>query len=183
MESTPTLVHGWRFAPLILPLLLPLCDPAVRAGGFTDPAQIDRAVAAFTGVAPGSPGGARGATDPRLQLAACGGALAVNWHGPTRNAVQVECPGPKSWRIFVMLVPAQGASASSVGSARSGGFAVKRGEAITILVRGRGFSIQQTGEAMENGAVGDWITVRSSRKAEALRARIERPGLAIIPAG
>jgi flagellar basal body P-ring formation protein FlgA len=38
------------------------------------------------------------------------------------------------------------------------------------------------GEAMENGAVGDWIDVRTSRKGEALRARIERPGLAVIPA-
>jgi flagella basal body P-ring formation protein FlgA len=36
---------------------------------------------------------------------------------------------------------------------------------------------------MESGAAGDWIMVRTSRKAEALRARIERPGLAVIPAG
>ena len=51
------------------------------------------------------------------------------------------------------------------------------------MVRGRGFSVQQPGEAMEGGAVGDWIFVRTARKAEPLRARIERPGLAVIPAG
>jgi flagella basal body P-ring formation protein FlgA len=51
-----------------------------------------------------------------------------------------------------------------------------------IAVRGRGFSVQQPGEAVEGGAVGDWIFVRTAPKAEALRARIERPGLVVIPA-
>ena len=37
-------------------------------------------------------------------------------------------------------------------------------------------------QAVEGGAVGDWIFVRTARKAEPLRARIERPGLAVIPA-
>jgi len=50
------------------------------------------------------------------------------------------------------------------------------------MVRGRGFSVQQAGEAMDSGAVGDWIFVRTARKSEPLRARIERPGLAIVPA-
>ncbi|MCX9148143.1 flagella basal body P-ring formation protein FlgA, partial [Erythrobacter sp. WG] len=117
--------------------------------------------------------------DPRLQLAPCGGALAVSWHSPARTAVQVACPGPTPWRIFVAIAPAQGTSVA----ARAGAPSVKRGEAITVMVRGRGFTVQQPGEALEGGAVGDWILVRSNRKAEALRARIERPGLAVIPAG
>lgn len=180
MESTPTLMHGWRFAPLALPMLMPLCDPPARAGGFTDPAMIDHAVAQFTGAPAGTPGGARGPADPRLQLAPCGAPLAVSWHAPGRSAVQVECPGPTAWRIFVAIAPAQGAA--TAGAARAAP-AVKRGEAITIVVRGRGFSVQQAGEALEGGAVGDWITVRASRKADPLRARVERPGLAVIPAG
>jgi flagella basal body P-ring formation protein FlgA len=181
MESTPTLLHGWRFAPLALPILLPLCDPAAKAGSFTDPTAIDQAVAAFTGAAPGTPGGARNPADPRLQLAPCGAPLAVSWQGTARSAVAVECPGPTSWRIFVMLMPQQGAYGT--GAARAAAPAVKRGEAITLVVRGRGFSVQQPGEAMESGGLGDWITVRTSRKSEPLRARIERPGLAVIPAG
>jgi len=179
MERTSNLLHGWRFAPLALPILLPLCDPAVRAAGGADPALIDRAVAAFTGAAPGTPGGARAPADPRLQLAPCGAALAVSWHSPARTAVQVACPGPTPWRIFVAIAPAQGTSAATRAAVPS----VKRGEAITVMVRGRGFTVQQPGEALEGGAVGDWILVRSNRKAEALRARIERPGLAVIPAG
>ncbi len=180
MESTSTLLHGWRFTPLALPMLLPLCDPAAGAQQLpTDPAAIDRAVAAFTGAAAGTPGGARTVTDPRLQLAPCGGSLGVSWHTPARNAVQVECPGPTSWRIFVAIGQAPGSTGASGRAAP----AVKRGDALTVMVRGRGFSVQQTGEAMESGAVGEWIFVRTSRKAEGLRARIERPGLAIIPAG
>jgi flagella basal body P-ring formation protein FlgA len=52
-----------------------------------------------------------------------------------------------------------------------------------VVVRGRGFSVQQTGEALENGRIGDWIGVRTQRGAEPIRARIERPGMALIPAG
>jgi flagella basal body P-ring formation protein FlgA len=144
----------------------------------TDPAAIDRAVAAFTGAAIGTPGGARMASDPRLQLAPCAGPLAVSWHTPARTAVAVECAGPTPWRVFVAISPPPGGGATARPAP-----AIKRGEAITILVRGRGFTVQQPGEAMEAGAVGDWIEVRTARKAQALRARIERPGLAVIPAG
>ncbi len=174
-----------RFAALALAvpalMLLPGYGAAeaqtVRAG--TDPAAIDRAVAAFTGAGIGTPGGARMASDPRLQLAACGAPLAVAWHTPARTAVAVACPGPTPWRVFVAILPAQGTAAAAARPAP----AVKRGDAITILVRGRGFSVQQPGEAMEAGAVGDWIEVRTARKAQGLRARIERPGLAVVPAG
>lgn len=181
MDSPSTLLASWRLSPLVLPMLLPLCDPAAEAqtGAVTDPAAIDRAVTAFTGAPIGAPGGARMASDPRLRLAPCGGALAVSWHSPARTAVAVECPGPTTWRIFVAIAPAEG---SGGPAARAAAPVVKRGDAITVLVRGRGFSVQQPAEAMEAGAIGDWITVRTSRKGEGLRARIERPGLAVIPA-
>jgi flagella basal body P-ring formation protein FlgA len=178
METTLSWLNSWRLSPLALPMLLPLCDPAAEARGFTDPALIDSAVAQFTGAAIGSPGGARVAADRRLQLATCGGSLAVSWHTAARTAVQVECPGPSAWRIFVAISPAPGTAAAAASAAP----AVKRGDAITVMVRGRGFSVQQPGEAMQAGAVGDWIEVRTARKGEALRARIERPGLAVIPA-
>lgn len=178
-ETLPTSRIAQRRAALALPLLLLGAGAAAAQTlpASPSPAAIDRAVAAFTGAAIGTPGGARMASDPRLQLAPCGGPLAVSWHTPARTAVAVECPGPTAWRVFVAISPAQG------GAARPAAPAVKRGDAITILVRGRGFSVQQPGEAMEAGAVGEWIEVRTSRKAQALRARIERPGLAVVPAG
>jgi flagella basal body P-ring formation protein FlgA len=182
MTHCPTLPESWRLSPLVLPALLALCDSpgaAAQARAVTDPAAIDRAVAAFTGAAIGAPGGARAPADPRLQLAACEGPLAVGWHGTARSSVQVECPGPTSWRIFIAVNPGSGTATSAPKAAP----AVKRGDALTIVVRGRGFSVQQTGEAMQAGAIGEWIDVRTTRKAETLRARIERPGLAVIPAG
>lgn len=178
MDTSYSASDGWRLAPLALTMLLPLCDPPAKATGGTDPAMIDRAVAAFTGAATGTPGGARSPADPRLRLAACAAPLDVAWHGNARNAVRVECAGPAPWRIFVAINAGSGASTG----AGAGAIAVKRGDAITIAVRGRGFSVQQPGEAVEAGAVGDWIFVRTARKAEPVRARIERPGLAVIPA-
>jgi len=180
IETPPRRRNGWPLAASALPLVL--LGEAVALGqtrlASTDPAAIDRAVAAFTGAAIGAPGGARMASDPRLQLAPCAAPFAVSWHTPARTAVAVECPGPTAWRVFVAITPAPGAAATARPAP-----AVKRGDAITILVRGRGFSVQQPGEAMEAGAVGDWIEVRTARKAQGLRARIERPGLAVVPAG
>lgn len=166
-------------AALILPhgMLSARAQPALQPMA---PAEIDRAVAAFTGAGSGAPGGARQPADPRLRLARCPAPLGVSWHSETRQAVRVECSsGPHPWRIFVMVESAASASAT----ARPAAPAIRRGDALTILVRGPGFSVQQPGEAMEAGGIGDWILVRTARKAEPLKARVERPGLAVIPAG
>jgi len=36
---------------------------------------------------------------------------------------------------------------------------------------------------LDSGGEGDWIAIRTSRETAPVRARIERPGLAVIPAG
>lgn len=161
-------------APFLAPFLGALLAAPAVASPYTSPADIDRALMGFTGAAIGSPGGARLPTDPRLRLSACAAPLALDWHTAARTSVRVECPGPAPWRIFVAVAP--------VTSAGAGAPAVKRGDNVMIAVRGRGFSLQQPGEAVEGGQIGDWIFVRTARKAEALRARIERPGLVVIPA-
>ncbi len=143
---------------------------------YTSPAEIDRAVIGFTGAMIGQPGGARLPADPRLRLAACTAPLAIDWHNPARSSVRVECAGPVPWRIFVAVTP------TGSGVSNTAAPAIKRGDGVMIAVRGRGFSVQHPGEATEAGAVGDWIFVRTSRKAEPLRGRIERPGLVVIPA-
>jgi len=144
------------------------------APGFTDPATIDRAVADFTGATIGEIGGARAATDPRLRLTQCAVPLSVNWHGTNRSMLAVECRASESWRIFVSVRQQQGAPARAP--------AISRGDPVTVMVRGRGFSVQQSGEAMEAGRVGDWISIRTARRSDPVRARIERPGLAVIAA-
>lgn len=141
--------------------------------GFTDPAQIDRAVADFAGAEIGEDGGARVPADRRLRLAQCAMPLAVSWHGRSRSIVAVACPGPQPWRIFISMRAPEQAPQSQV--------VVARGDPITVVVRGRGFTVQQSGEAIDAGAVGDWIAIRTDRQSDPIRARIERPGLAVIP--
>lgn len=142
---------------------------------YTDPAAIDRAVVEFTGAAIGEVGGARMPADRRLRLAACAQPLETSWHGTARSTVAVACAGPESWRIFISVTAPKSTPASTP--------VVSRGDPITVAVRGHGFTVQQAGEAMESGRVGEWIAIRTVRGAEPIRARIERPGLAIIPVG
>lgn len=165
-----------RFAfPAALAMLLSAA-PA-QAAPFADPATIDFAVAQFTGVAQGRPGGAAQPVDRRLRLNACVNPLSIGWYGNRRDTVLVQCPDVGSWRIFVPLLQS-GAAAEAP--------AVLRGEAVTIAVSGPGFSVSQPGEALDGGAVGTWIRVRaaagsggtnSGTNAAAMRAKIVRPGL------
>lgn len=163
-----------------LPLFAALASAQdAGTGGFIDPAEIDRAVEQFTGSAIGEVGGARLPADRRLKLAACASPLGVKWHGRAQTIVRVDCPqtqtAPDGWRIFM--------ATSSVKPAAEIAKVVARGDPITVLVKGRGFSVQQSAQAMEAGAIGDWIAVRTQDRADAIRVRIERPGLAVIPVG
>ncbi|MDJ0979163.1 MAG: flagella basal body P-ring formation protein FlgA [Erythrobacter sp.] len=177
-------------------IALPYIALAAGAPGFPviDPAEIDRAVTAFTGAKVGEIGGARATADPRLRLAACAAPLTTSWHGTTRSAVRVECAKPLGntgpWRIFVATRPGPRTAAPSMAAPSKAAPAepvalpvVERGDPITVIVRGRGFTVQQAGEALEKGRIGDWIAVRTARQANPVRARIERPGLAVIPVG
>lgn len=161
----------------ILALAVAIAAPAsARSAGSTDPAEIDRLVAGFTGQPIGAVGGARAPVDRRLRLAACAGPLALDWYGTPGKTVAVSCPDPGGWQIYVNVL-------ASAPAAKTSAPIVARGETVTIAVRGRGFTVQRQGEAMEAGAEGDWIKVRTGPDAAPVRARIERPGLVVIPAG
>lgn len=149
--------------------LLGTATPALAAG-FADPAAIDRAVAAFTGAAIGAPGGARTPVDRRLRLAACGSSLALEWYGRARDTVLVRCPEQGGWRLFVPL--------TSGASEQGGADVVSRGEMVAITVRGSGFTLSRQGEALEPGAIGEWIRVKPAGKGgEPVRAQVMRPGV------
>lgn len=158
---------------------LALSSPAL-AQSVTDLAAIDRAVESFTGAPIGAPGGAAQPVDRRLHLARCAAPAALSWYGSRRDTVMVRCPDPGSWRIFVPL---------SAGNApEQAAPAVLRGESVTIAVSGEGFSVAQAGEALEPGAVGAWIRVRTAQAGTqgnggTIRARIVRPGLVNVDIG
>ncbi len=163
----PTIMRHVAFLSL---MLAPL--PAMAAGA-TDLAMIDSAVAAFTGQPIGVPGGAAQPVDRRLRLAWCSAPPSLAWYGIAQTSVLVNCPDAGSWRIFVPVVQARREAAAAI--------AVARGEGVTITVAGNGFSVSQPGEAMDAGAVGAWIRVRTNAKADPVRARIVRPGLVELP--
>lgn len=155
--------------------VLLLAAAPVRAAPFADPAEIDAAVVRFTGMPLGSPGGAAQGVDRRVKLPACSAPLALGWYGARRDAVLVQCPDEPGWRIFVPLLVTQSLGAQP---------AILRGEAVSIAITGDGFSVSQPGEALESGAVGAWIRVKSSTsKADPLRARVVRPGLVRVELG
>ena len=160
------------------PLLLASSAAALADAGppVTDAATIDRAVERFTGAPIGVPGGAARPVDRRLRLAPCRAPLALGWHGVRQDSIEVRCPDAGSWRIFVAV-----AGEGPEGTAAKAEPLVSRGDAVSIVVQGRGFSVSQAGEAMDAGAKGEWIRVRPPSGADPVRAQVERPGLVIIP--
>jgi flagella basal body P-ring formation protein FlgA len=166
--------------PLALALSGVLAAPAY-GGQFTDLALIDMEVARFTGAGIGQPGGASLPVDRRLHLAACRQPLALGWNGQRRDSVIVRCPDAGGWRLFVAVIGGASGTMGGPAAAVPQANAVTRGEAVTISAAGTGFSVSQPGEALEAGAVGAWIRVRPAGKPDAIRARIVRPGLVLLP--
>ena len=143
--------------------------PAMAQTAHADLGAIDRAVAQFTGVPQGVPGGAALPVDRRLKLAPCRTALAVSWYGWRHDTVEIACPMQGGWKLYV---PLAGSTASAAVPL------IARGDAITVMVQGEGFAVSQPGEALEAGAEGAWIKVRTQAPgAPVLRAKVLRPGL------
>lgn len=156
---------------------------AAASGPLQDLAELDRRIADFTGAAVGEDGGAIQPIDRRLRLHACDSIAEMDWRTAERTTLVVRCPDAGGWRLYVPVRAAR--AAAPAVAARP--IAIQRGDAVAIAVEGRGFSVSRPGEAMEEGAVGDWIKVRpvtgKSRRAEVMRARIVRPGVVALPAG
>ena len=172
-RSTPVIrLHTFPTAGFCALLLA--ASPAQGQSPYADLGAIDRAVAGFAGAEIGQPGGAVLPIDRRLRLLACAQTPNLSWRDARHATVLVECPVPGGWHIFVPV--------RAVGS---GPVAVARGEEVTISVTGDGFSVSQSGEALDGGAVGEWIRVRAAKegslRGDAIRARILRPGEVEVP--
>ena len=157
-------------------VMLLIAHPAYAqfAGGqagtqLQDLAAIDNAVAAFTGQPIGIGGGAARPVDRRMRLNACAAPLALSWRGDARSSILVECPDAGGWHLFVAV--AAGARQNAADPV------IERGQSVTVALTGQGFSVSQSAEALENGAVGAWIRVRTVAKGEPLQARVIRPGM------
>jgi flagella basal body P-ring formation protein FlgA len=145
-----------------LPLPLVLATMPALAAVPADLSAIEQAAEQFAG-APVAP------LDPRLRLAQCQQAPALSWSGSQHDTVLVQCPSAGGWRLYLQLANRPAAAQAPV---------VARGDAVMIRLGGTGFAVSQSGEALEAGAVGVWIKVRTAKgKGEPLRARVLRPGL------
>jgi flagella basal body P-ring formation protein FlgA len=50
---------------------------------------------------------------------------------------------------------------------------------VIVTVKARGFSVSQEGQALDGGAVGDWIRVKMGKDKE-MQAQVLRPGAAVM---
>ncbi len=150
--------------------------------------RLDGIVAMTVGANIGEPGGPVAPLDRRLKLAACPAVPEVS--GPVFGAAMIECKA-QGWRIRVPLAPG-GQGATPLASVRNASFsrpaapvarqiAVKRGDPVQLVAGGPSFTVSKMMIADEDGAVGDMISVRESRKSDPVVARIEENGIVRIP--
>lgn len=134
-------------------ILAALSAPAAANTAWEDLSALDARVEAISGVAIGQPGGAVAPLDRRLKLAACPQPAAID--APSNGAIAIRCV-PLGWRIRVPL------SAGS-GNAKSGlELAIRRGNLIELEYDGEGFSASASGIALDDGAAGQPIRVKTS---------------------
>ncbi|MES2337043.1 MAG: hypothetical protein V4537_02970 [Pseudomonadota bacterium] len=175
---------------MIRPLLIlaavttaPVAQAQVR---FQDTTAIDVAVAAFTGQAVGTEGGARTAVDPRLKLAACP-LPQLDWRGSYQDAVVVTCDAPR-WRIYVPIKlppqaarPIVAASVSPVAPAPKPDIVIRRGDPITVEAGTAGFSITRDGIAMGDAPAGGRLLVKVDPARPPIQAVAVETGRAALP--
>ncbi|MEH6756210.1 MAG: flagella basal body P-ring formation protein FlgA [Parasphingorhabdus sp.] len=137
------------------------------ASPFEDTAQLDRQVAMHLSANIGDAGGARAPIDTKLRLTRCPGTLDLS--ETNNSAVMVSCPA-LGWRIFVPVQRGQTQSTSQDE------FVVLRNQPLTLVVKRPSFSISYGVIAQENGRLGDYISVRSSRKSKEIMARVSGSG-------
>jgi flagellar basal body P-ring formation protein FlgA len=148
------------------------CVPA-WAQQFQDHTAIDAAIVAATGVATGGNGGAVGPVDRRLKLVNCPVALQAD--PPAMGAIAIRCL-PLGWRIRVPLL----ASQSPPRVAEMAEILVKRGENVELRASGPGFEVSSTVIAMEDGALGKGIRVKSLTSIVPIVATVAGPALVQI---
>lgn len=153
----------------ILPIVSILSMGA--AAPFEDTTLLDRQVASYLGAGVGDVGGAHASIDSKLKLKRCANAVEIS--ETSRNALLVSCRD-LGWRIFVPI--RLGSNGNSRSNSVSDEPLVQRNQPVTLVIRRSNFSISYGVIAQKSGGMGEYIPVRSDRKAKELMARISGPG-------
>ena len=154
-----------------------------------DLAQLEDQIAQFVDAAVGVPGGLRHPLDQRLQLARCDTPPALRM-APTLDYIIISC-AVRGWQFTAPLTPLPGTSVqATVNGKPQRSFAtspaatevvIKKGDRITLILPGEGFSMQTFATAEEDGVAGAYIRVRTAPKGPVLRAMVQGADRAIIP--
>jgi flagella basal body P-ring formation protein FlgA len=141
----------------------------LAAQGFENLDRLEGDLVAQLGAGIGEPGGPAAGIDRRLKLAACPTRPAFD--APAMNAVAIRCPAT-GWRIRVPLTRGDAASTAPAHAAP----VVQRGDAVSVVATGRGFTVSQAGVAQENGAPGARIRVRMDPRKPPIYAEVVAQG-------
>ncbi|MEP9404058.1 hypothetical protein [Sphingomonas sp. VNH70] len=167
-------------------LALPLLAMAlpVAAQQFQSTAQLDTAVAQFTGVAIGMEGGAAMPVDPRLRLARCA-MPQFGWLSARQDAVVVSCMAP-AWKIYVpvrratpIAAPAPTPVAAAVPAKAEP--VIRRGDPIMVEAGAPGFSITRDGVALGDAPAGGRLMVKVDPAKPPIQAVAIEAGRAALP--
>ncbi|KQM96779.1 flagella basal body P-ring formation protein FlgA [Sphingomonas sp. Leaf25] len=164
--------------------LLALALPAI-AQGFQPTAQLDAAVAQFTGVGVGQEGGAQMPVDPRLKLARCA-MPQFGWLSDRKDAVVVSCMAP-AWKIYVPVrravpvAPSAPAAAVIAAAPVKAEPVIRRGDPIMVEAGARGFSITRDGVAMGDAPAGGRLMVKVDPAKPPIQAVAIEAGRAALP--
>ncbi len=164
---------GYRYPALLLAalslsgLVTPLAraEPAIP---MEDLAALDARVADVTGVPMGQPGGAAGKLDVRMRLARCPERAVID--APQMDAVAIRCPSV-GWRIRVPLVAASRRLPDAAAAPL-----VRRGDVVELIYEGEGFAATAPGTAMDDGAAGATIRVKTLTAAAPVTAMVSSTG-------
>ena len=159
-------------AAIAIPLASLAAMP-LAANGFQDLAAIDTAVARFAGAQIGQSGGAQAPVDRQMRLAPCAAPLALDWYGAGETAVRVTCPG--GWRLFVPVLRTR--ASDPVAETPP---VISRRDMLRVEAGGAGFRVSRSGEALEEGSVGQAIRVKiddGTRQGRIVTARVVEAGL------
>jgi flagellar basal body P-ring formation protein FlgA len=137
---------------------------------FEDLSSLDLAVANATGAPVGRVGGASGPLDRRLRLARCPETAIID--PPQYDSVAIRCIS-LGWRIRVPLMVAQ---RQNFATANTEVIRVRRGDVIDLIYEGEGFAASSSGTAMEDGAEGKIIRVKTSSSASPVNVVVTSAG-------
>ncbi|MEO9468430.1 flagella basal body P-ring formation protein FlgA [Parasphingorhabdus sp.] len=167
-----------KFAAFSTSIMFLTAGSVVSAAEFQNIVQLDKIVADTIGADIGEPGGARSPIDRRLRLGNCPAAPTVE--GPVFGAAIVRCAS-LGWRIRVPLVGETAAiNGGSATSKRE--MLIRRGQNVTLVYKGAGFSLSRQMIADENGAIGEMIAVRRDRRSPRILAEVSGNGQVIMQA-